>query len=130
MGILSLPLLYRNIAALLANFTRETLTVLLGLGLFLAGVVGIEIISYQFLRDGSSPSLYLAAAAAEEFLEMAGITTALYGTILFAIHKQEKAAFSKLKVEHQAAVRRQTAETGLDEPADVPEPLVAAKADR
>ena len=52
----------------------------LGFATFLVGVVGMEIISFQFLRGADIPTyLYRIEVAIEEFLEMVGITIVLYG---------------------------------------------------
>jgi len=57
------------------------------MGFFLLGGVGLEAIGYQFLRSGSTPLLYSAEVALEEFLEMSGASITLYGTILMLLHK-------------------------------------------
>lgn len=52
-------------------------------------IVGMEIISYYYLRAAESRFLYKAEVALEEFLEMAGASIVLYGTTLCAIQNPE-----------------------------------------
>ncbi len=77
---------YRELKAMWTYFQPETLMIATGIAVFLFGAVVLEIISYQFLRDGATPLLYLAEVAFEEFLEMSGGSLILYGTIRFAMN--------------------------------------------
>ena len=68
---------------------RETLIMAVGIGLFLTGAVGLEIISYEFLRGQGQPVLLDVEAGLEEFLEMFGGSVILYGNFLFALRIKE-----------------------------------------
>jgi len=59
----------------------------IGMGFVVLGGVGLEAIGYQFLRSGSTPLLYSAEVALEEFLEMSGASVTLYGAILLLLYK-------------------------------------------
>lgn len=76
---------YREIRAMWIRFRRETLMMAVGITLFLLGVVGLEILSYEFLADRTSSSLYQAEVALEELLEMFGASVVFYGALLFAL---------------------------------------------
>jgi len=76
---------YREFKAMWTYFQPETLIIATGIAVFLFGAVGLEIVSYQFLREGAPPLLYLAEVALEEFLEMSGGSLILCGTMLFAM---------------------------------------------
>ena len=53
------------------------------------GGVGLEIISYQFLREDETSLFYIVEVAFEEFLEMLGASLILYGAILFSSEKRK-----------------------------------------
>lgn len=85
---IAMILLVTNLRAVVTfwkTYRREALIILTGLLVYLIGAVGMEIVSYLFLRQGDSSGLYQTEVAFEEFFEMAGCTIVLYGTILFAI---------------------------------------------
>jgi hypothetical protein len=89
-AIIGLILLLANLRAFVAMWNRyrhATSIMAIGMGFFLLGGVGLEAIGYQFLRSGSTPLLYSAEVALEEFLEMSGASITLYGTILMLLHK-------------------------------------------
>lgn len=67
------------------HFRRETLIGFYGAAMLVIGAVGFEIISYLFLRSGSTPRLYKAEVVCEEFLEMSGVSVILYAALLLAI---------------------------------------------
>jgi hypothetical protein len=63
-------------------YYRTDATILaIGMVLFLIGAVGFEVVSYEFLRDGSTPILYEVEVAIEEFLEMFGASVMFFGAI-------------------------------------------------
>ena len=64
--------------------------ILMGVGalVFLAGAVGLEIISYQYLREGAPSMWYHAEVALEELFEMSGASLILYGAIQYSRHAQ------------------------------------------
>ncbi len=66
------------------HFRRESLIALCGAALFVTGAVGLEIISYLFLRSESTENLYKAEVVCEEFFEMSGISIILYAVVLLA----------------------------------------------
>lgn len=66
------------------RFTRECLIIFGGFATIVLGAVGFEIISYLFLRSGSTPELYQLEVAIEEFLEMAGASIILYAVLEMA----------------------------------------------
>lgn len=62
---------------------KEALIIGIGGIIFLTGAVGLEVLSYQFLRDDSATQrLYLAEVTLEELFEMLGISFVLYGSLL------------------------------------------------
>ncbi len=64
------------------HFQHEILVGLYGAVMLVAGAVGFEIVSYLFLRSGSTPRLYKAEVVCEEFLEMSGVSVILYAALL------------------------------------------------
>lgn len=78
-----LSIFYKNFFAMWNQSKKETILVTSGLGLFLLGAVGMEVIGYQFLTTANTPILYILEIAIEEFLEMFGISLVLYGVILY-----------------------------------------------
>jgi len=90
--VIYLPILFvgllalrRNLAAMWRHYGRESRLLAVGAGMFLLGVVVLEIVSFQFLRSGSTHTLYLVEVALEEFLEMSGVSVMLYGSILLTL---------------------------------------------
>lgn len=76
--------LWRPVQWIWRRFTRECLIILGGFGMIFVGAVGFEIISYFFLRSGSTTELYHLEVTIEEFLEMAGASVLLYATLEMA----------------------------------------------
>ncbi len=88
-GIMVSILFLKNIKEAWCNCRRESGIIGIGIGVFITGGVVLEIISYQFLRDGSFPwYLYRLEVALEEFMEMIGISIVLYGAIL--MHQKDR----------------------------------------
>lgn len=81
-----LSIFYKNFFAMWNQSKKETILVSSGLGLFLLGAVGMEVIGYQFLTVANTPTLYILEITIEEFLEMFGISLVLYGVILYQIN--------------------------------------------
>lgn len=82
-GLVFFVLSFGQFLKLWKNYRRETIVMASGLALFLLGAVVMEVIGYQYLMDESSPKyLYKLEVAAEEFLEMLGISIVLYGAAL------------------------------------------------
>jgi hypothetical protein len=65
---------------LLRSFRGPTLLVLCGFAAFVTGAVGVEIIGYR-IAPIATPAVQLVEVACEEWLEMAGITLVLAGTL-------------------------------------------------
>jgi hypothetical protein len=89
-AIIGLILLLANLRAVAAMWNRyrhATSIMAIGMGFVMLGGVGLEAIGYQFLRSGSTPLLYSAEVALEEFLEMSGASVTLYGAILLLLYK-------------------------------------------
>ena len=74
----------RTIISFFKVYPRQAIIMLMGITIFLAGAVGLEIISYQFLRTAEYLPIYKLEVALEEVFEMAGASVILYGTILCA----------------------------------------------
>ena len=89
-GLITSLFSYRFFLLLWRNFCREVILVALGLGIFIAGGIALELLSFHF-EDGPSETPYAWSVAGEEFLEMAGMTLVLYGTLLFGIKIRSEA---------------------------------------
>ena len=74
---------FKNLLAVWKHSRPEALIFLLGGMIFVAGGIGLEIVSYIFLRSGETPLLYNVEVLVEEFFEMAGVSVMLLGTLLF-----------------------------------------------
>lgn len=86
-ALLILGIAARPIRRLWIHYPREVRIGILGAAVFAAGAIGLEIISYIYLRDGAAgttSAIYKVEVAAEEFLEMAGASIILYGSLLLA----------------------------------------------
>jgi hypothetical protein len=83
--------IYQELWAMWQHYRHEAALLGLGFVTLLVGAVGLEIVSYLFLRDGAAPLLYKLEVALEEFLEMAGASVILYGAILLAGHDDRSA---------------------------------------
>jgi hypothetical protein len=84
-SIISFPLIWlfiRYFRRAWKYFRRETIMALCGVSVFVTGAVILEIISYLFLRSGSTPVLYLIEVVFEEFFEMSGVSIILYSALL------------------------------------------------
>jgi len=84
-GIALLLATFREVVSMWRHHRRPTSTMTVGAALYLLGAVGFEVIGFQFLRDGSTPLLYEAEVAIEEFLEMFGASVILYGAVLLLL---------------------------------------------
>jgi hypothetical protein len=78
---------FRSFAAMWNRHKHASFMMAVGMGIAVLGGVVMEVISYQFLRSGSTPLLYIVEVALEEFLELAGVSVALYGAILLLLHE-------------------------------------------
>jgi hypothetical protein len=87
-GLTLCLLTYQEILTLWRYYWYEGVILGSGFAILLLGAVGLEIIGYQFLRDGTAPLLYKLEVGLEEFLEMLGVSVILYGAILLAGRKE------------------------------------------
>ncbi|MEQ1787529.1 MAG: hypothetical protein ABL966_10785 [Acidimicrobiales bacterium] len=74
----------RWIALLWTDFRREATLGAMGVGIYLAGAAGLEVIGYQ-TEEGSKGTIDSLRIAVEELMEMAGVSTILYGALLLAL---------------------------------------------
>lgn len=72
---------YRFFILVWRNYRAEAVIVAGGLALFCAGGIGFEMLTFKFYNHPAQ-SLYLGTIAAEEFLEMLGMSIVLYGVLL------------------------------------------------
>lgn len=89
---------YRDLIALWRFYPRATLITILGVGIFLLGGIGVEVINYQFLQSkiwkiqeqDTSLAIIINAikVTLEETVELLGQSAAIYGISLFWIKKQ------------------------------------------
>jgi hypothetical protein len=86
-GLILFVATFRSLAAMWNRYRHATFIMAIGMGIVVLGGVILEVISYQFLRGGSTPLLYSAEVAIEEFLEMSGASVTLYGAILLLLHE-------------------------------------------
>jgi hypothetical protein len=88
-GLVSGVLLRRYLWVLGRGFRRETALVVVGLAIFAAGGIGLELVSFTFMET-PDPEPYDWIVAGEEFLEMAGMSLVLYGVMLLGIKFQSE----------------------------------------
>lgn len=81
-GLIILIISIKPILDIYRNHRKPFLYVLIGAVITLAGLVGLEILSYLGMREAGSELVYAMEVAAEEFLEMIGVSIVLYGIIL------------------------------------------------
>lgn len=80
LGITALFTAWPQIRAMWAIFPRLVTLFATGAAIVVAGGVGVEIISYEFLVDAGSVT-YALAVSVEEFFEMFGATVILYSAL-------------------------------------------------
>ena len=78
-----------TLVSMLSVYPRQSLILFFGLVTLLIGGIGMEIISYWYLRGSELAYLYKIEVALEEFFEMAGASIVLYGTISCALKPLE-----------------------------------------
>ena len=86
-GLILFLATFRSLAAMWNRYRHATFMMAIGMGIVVLGGVVMEVISYQFLRSGSTPLLYRVEVTLEEFLEMSGASVTLYGAILLLLHE-------------------------------------------
>lgn len=87
---------YPHFRSIWLQAQREFIIMAFGAVLLLLGVVGLEIISYEFLRVDASVLLYKLEVAIEEFLEMTGASLILYGTLRLMLSKRRHPILSSI----------------------------------
>ncbi|MCM1983197.1 hypothetical protein [Lyngbya confervoides] len=78
LALVILVITHRRILALWREHPKIVLLLAAGLGIFLLGAVGMEILSYLFFRQAEQSWLYILQVALEELLEMIGASVVLY----------------------------------------------------
>lgn len=81
-GLVAIAIAAREFRMMWREYRRATMTLMAGVALAILGGVVLEIVSYQYLRSGSTPVLLVIEVAFEEFFEMLGASIALYGALL------------------------------------------------
>jgi hypothetical protein len=81
-GLVLLIILWRDVWRLVRQMPRAALFLALGFGVFFVGGVVMEALANLFLRGEEATYLDYLQIAAEEGLEMAGISIMLYGAVL------------------------------------------------
>jgi hypothetical protein len=84
LGLILLLAFRRDLQVLWTYFRRESFAILAGALIFLAGCVGIEVISYYINPFPKVEVLF------EELFEMTGVTLILYGVMLFSMRISAK----------------------------------------
>lgn len=87
LALIVILICYRFFILAWQSFRQEALIVAAGLALFGVGGIGLELLGFYF-EDHPSETPYAWAVAGEEFLEMAGMTVVLYGSLLLGIKFQ------------------------------------------
>jgi hypothetical protein len=84
-GLILAFLVRRDIRTMFSMFPKETFLLATGLSIFIAGGIGLEIFSYSIINNGGAARMTRWIISAEEFLELIGISIALYSSLLFAV---------------------------------------------
>lgn len=77
----------RALAAMWTRYKRPCLIIATGMAILVLGAVGLEVVGYQFLRNGSTPVLYSIEVGVEEFFEMFGASVTLYGALSMSLNR-------------------------------------------
>ncbi|MCJ8167050.1 hypothetical protein MKJ04_19565 [Pontibacter sp. E15-1] len=99
----------RTILSFFKVYPIQSVILAAGLACFLIGGVGMEVLSYWYLRTAENAQLYSIEVVIEEFLEMAGISTILYGSLLCAMREPTPLsdhAMKKQYIENTALVTK------------------------
>ena len=75
----------KTILSVWKAYPKQSRIIAVGATILVLGGVGLEILSYWYLRDAKSSFLFILEVTLEEFFEMAGASIILYGTILCAL---------------------------------------------
>jgi hypothetical protein len=87
LGIMALLglLCWRQVWLMFTHHTAGAVTMAVGMGVFLAGAVGLEIVGYQLGSAVLGAFGMVLLIAAEEFLEMLGNSIMIYGSMLLVL---------------------------------------------
>lgn len=92
-GVVLALTVFRSIIQMWHRYRKITKIMAGGMIIFILGAIVLEVISYQYLRIGSTPSsytfIYALEVGVEEFLEMFGTSLTLYGSALMLLHKSD-----------------------------------------
>jgi hypothetical protein len=86
-GLAGAALLIRPALVFWRHHRREALTAIIGLGLAVLGLAGLEIFGYEFLEEAGDPMPYRIEVAIEELCEMVGMSLVLHSVLLFGQRK-------------------------------------------
>lgn len=86
-GMLLLIIMRQPLLDRLRSKTNQWRMIVTGMLIIIAGAVGLEIISYQYLRSDIISGYEIMEIAAEEFMEMAGASWILYATLLLTLRE-------------------------------------------
>lgn len=89
-GIVAYAITFREVVKSWKYYRRATLFIIIGFAISIFGGALLEAVSYEFLRNGSTPILYTLEVATEETFEMFGITLMLYGALLLLTDESYK----------------------------------------
>lgn len=103
LGLLLVGISWRQVRRLWVHERRAFVLMAAGASTFLVGAVGLEIVAYELISSDSG--WYQLEVAAEEFLEMAGASLILYGS-LHLLAKPGVAAEAQVKLEQKQARAR------------------------
>ncbi len=85
LGLILCLMFFRDVFALLRALPRTSRLIFAGVMIFLIGAVGLEIISYEYLRRIASKKIYMMEVALEEFFELLGVSIIIYAGLLLAL---------------------------------------------
>lgn len=88
LGLAFALVLRRDLFRFWKSFPRPALIILLGMGVFLLGAAGLEVIAYMFLYENPTTLIYHLEVAFEELFEMLGATVILYGLTLVPLARE------------------------------------------
>ena len=81
-----------DIRIMFDGYRREAFILATGMALFLAGGIGVEVLGYSIIHDGTNAQLDRLQNASEEFLELIGISTVLYAVLLLGVRFRQQSA--------------------------------------
>ncbi len=79
-----------DIRIMFDRYRRESFILATGMALFLAGGIGVEVLGYSIVHDGTNGQLDRWQNASEELLELFGISTVLYAVLLLGVRFRQQ----------------------------------------